>query len=307
VGFSAVSVAPRATIDPARVLRAIADWWDEDGARQLQRFEARTYPSGRLSIEADYLGRRTDSTVRADWLELFVLGATHTLGRTQSEQNRDFLDLSRRRGWLEVFSTQRGAFDAEAWMDVIRSYLDVQLESAEFFHWMRLFVPIFQLSYWLDEYVELFLDADRHFARPRASFDTFLSPAADPDRQGGGLSAPPLGRTLGIGANFVLRELARIGLLTNPHTLAHCFVPSRRVRTLMATLGCEGMLDNEPRSAQAKYISDFLVSHLGPNGATFGGAFDIPLSLVAMDETLQGRFLGAALDMDESDGDDVNP
>jgi hypothetical protein len=306
-GLGAATAAPPAVIDPTRALRAIADWWDENREQQIQRFEARTYPSGQLSIEPDFLGRRTDGAVRADWLELLVLGATHTLGRTQSAQNRDFLDLSRRRGWLEVFSTQRGDFDAEAWMAVIRSYLDVQLESAEFFHWMRLFVPIFQLSYWLDEYVELFLDADRHFARPRASFDMFLSPAADPARQGGGLTAPPLGRTLGIGANFVLRELARIGILTNPHTLAHCFVPSRRVRTLMAALGCEGMLDNEPRSAQAKYISDFLVTYLGPYGATFGGAFDIPLSIVAMDKMLQGRFLGVALDVDESDGDDLNP
>jgi hypothetical protein len=75
----------------------------------------------------------------------------------------------------------------------------------------------------------------------------------------------------------------------------------------MAALGCEGMLDNEPRSAQAKYISDFLVTYLGPYGATFGGAFDIPLSIVAMDKMLQGRFLGVALDVDESDGDDLNP
>ena len=40
-------------------------------------------------------------------------------------------------------------------------------------------------------------------------------------------------------------------------------------------------------------IHEHLVRYLGPDGARFGGAFDIPLLMVAEDPTLRRQFLQA--------------
>lgn len=285
---------PPSGIDPASALQAIANWWRENADEQLRLYEKSLYPDGEPRIDGAFLDSTLDPRVRSAWLELFILGATHTMGRTQEEQHREFLRLTRRKGWMDVFARRQQDFDASAWMNVVRSYLDEQIDQQTYFHWLRLFVPIFQLSWWLDEYVELFLGADRQLSAPGASFDTFLAPAAAPIHQGGGLSAPPLARTLGIGAHFVLREVARQGLVDDERTLIHCYVPFRRVRWLLARMGCPGMGDDEPRSAQSRYIADFIRNHLG-EGATFGRAFDIPLSIVALDQNLQEQLFDSIL------------
>ena len=59
--------------------------------------------------------------------------------------------------------------------------------------------------------------------------------------QGGGLDAPPVSRTLGIGTCFVVRELVRAKVTTNHLSFRHCYVPSGRVRRLMSLLGCHGL------------------------------------------------------------------
>jgi hypothetical protein len=232
---------------------------------------------------------------------LFVLGAVQTLGRAQPEQHRSFLQLCDQQGWLDVFALPRADFKAETWIGIVRDYLANQIQEQEFFHWLKLYVPVFQMSNWLDEYVELFISANRIL--PVMSFDEFLAPSSSATLQGGGISAPPLHRTLGIGANFVLREMARAGLVTNPQALRHCFVPGQRVRRFMEFLGCTGMAASEPRSQQSGYIADFLTEHLGLE-FTFNNSFDIPLAIVAGDRDLQHELFHASTSGSDDDTED---
>ena len=102
--------------------------------------------------------------------------------------------------------------------------------------------------------------------------------------QGGGISAPPVHRTLGIGACFVVRELLRLGVVSGdsaPHACA--YVPTKRLRDLFVRWGYPEF--DVPRAdvGLSKVIHRILVEHLGVEDARFQGAYDIPLQLVAYD------------------------
>jgi hypothetical protein len=271
------------------VLERIHEWWDEEPAEQIRAYEKRVYAGGkRLKLDHDVLRARADPSARGAWLELFMLGAFHTMGRQNHEQHRGFIDLCKQQQWMDVFALPREEFDAERWMGIVRDHLSGQIIGAPFRYWFRTFVPVFQLSYWLDDYIEIFATADRDL--PHQPIEEFLAPRSSPIYQGGQLP-PPLVQTLGIGANFVLRELARGGHIQHRHAIRHCFVPRRATRNLLAALGCDDL--DRPLPGASAVIAEFLREHLGGDRATFAGAFDIPLEIVATDSDLRGRLFGS--------------
>jgi hypothetical protein len=109
------------------------------------------------------------------------------------------------------------------------------------------------------------------------------------------VDAPPLGPVLGIGANLVLRELVRRGVLVNRRVYRYCFPPVQRLRDLLG--GRLGWKDADDPSnspwAQSRSIYEFLRQHA--TNPTFGGAFDLPLLTLAEDPRLQATVLGAVL------------
>jgi hypothetical protein len=128
--------------------------------------------------------------------------------------------------------------------------------------------------------------------RGDVSPDHIFNPRANPAFQGGGPDAAPISQVLGIGCCFVLRELAAANVVANPAVHPYCFVPSASVRWLVRMLGGPD-LDSVagPRSVQSVAIYEFLCDELGRDDATFDGAFDIPLQLLAYDSGLLQRVL----------------
>jgi hypothetical protein len=120
--------------------------------------------------------------------------------------------------------------------------------------------------------------------------------------QGGGIDAPPIDPVLGMGVCFVVRELVRTGVISNPNAHPHCFVPAKRVRNLMAAMGLTEIdVANGSKPVVSQQMYGFLNEHLGPEKATFGGSFDLPLLTVAEDRELQERFLGRELQTEDGD------
>lgn len=68
----------------------------------------------------------------------------HTIGRARPSQHREFIAKCEDEGWLELFTSSET--DSERWMSFVADYLERQIEEAEYFHWMRQFVGIFQMS-----------------------------------------------------------------------------------------------------------------------------------------------------------------
>ena len=101
-----------------------------------------------------------------------------------------------------------------------------------------------------------------------------------------------------------MRELVRGGALSSSSVYPLCYVASKRVRNLARRLGGD---ISEPGEASYEQISrqihSLLVKHLGATRATFGLAFDLPLSLLALkaNSDLQELYLDGALDDEDSD------
>jgi hypothetical protein len=288
-------------IDPGTVLGDIYDWWNEnrnrpqsqfDGRSFLEEYARRTYPFG----TPKNLASDNENERRVEWITVFLLALMHTIGRAQPDQHRQFIAKCGSEGWLDMFAAS--VPESERWMQFVSDYLDRQIDEAEYFHWMRQFVGIFQMSKYLDGYAELFLAIGR-IDRPFQLVEVIHSRSSSLF-QGGGVSVPPLSRVLGLGSCFVVRELIRLDVLNNPHAIRHAYVPVKRVRDVFQQLGCERLDLQVQRWDMARHLYRFIEDNLGPERATFMNDFDIPFQFIAEDEDLRHSFFHQDIG-DESD------
>ena len=126
-----------------------------------------------------------------------------------------------------------------------------------------------------------------------------LTSRVNPDQQGGGIAAPPLGRTLGKGSNFIVREAIRHGVVNGEYVNEHAFVPYRRVSQLLSEMGCEGADWSEMGLKASPNIFRFVCGNMEDAKETFCGDYDIPLRIVSQDRDLQEELLGRAMYFEE--------
>ena len=187
--------------------------------------------------------------------------------------------------------------DSRARIGVLDNYLDNQIDESPFYHWVRQFVSIYQITRSLPEYVGIFLDIDKH--DKDIDFDEILKPRAASTQAGGGWDAPPLTRALGIGACFVVRELVRTGILTSRRAHDHAYVGVGRVRNVFVRLGMSDLRGEGASYRHSSQIHRFLIDHLGPDRAHFDRCFDLPFLAIAENAELQKRFLDCQLPSEE--------
>ena len=286
--------------NPRVALERIHQWWEEHRIDAVKDYERRWYPQSRFPGLAADLDRQSAVEQRKGWMILLMLGAMHTIGRVRPEAHRGFLDLCEEKGWLDTFSSPTDQLDT--WMKVLIDYLDRNVADSPYLHWMGRFAGIFQLAHWLPDYVESYLAIGR--VKEPFELGGILNLRTSSLMQGSGRDAPPVTRTLGIGACFVIRELVRNGHLANNHAHRHCYVPTARVRGLLTRLGCPGLEDGYRSAGErikaSAMIHRYLVQHLGEPKSTFHGDFDLPF--VALSEPKyrpdRERILGSGVDED---------
>lgn len=275
--------------DSRHCLERIADWWDDHHEEEIARYERELY-RGRLPV-IDTAGDLTQRELRREWIRLLLLGGLHRLGRTRPSTHGTYLQLCERKGWLEIFATPHP--NRDAWARMIEEYLDQPSGDLPYYQWVSQFVTAYQLSRWLEHYAQGFLLLDQV---DLPSLQAVLSQRHFPGLQFTGLDAPSAVRALSLGANFVSRELVRLGVVAdNPVRHPFCFLPRRAVRQLVASIG--GPV-TERRDASYEVISrrihEFVAEHLGPERATFRRCFDLPLGIVAEREDLRDCLLGSS-------------
>jgi hypothetical protein len=283
----------RPVSDPKGALEKIWSWWSGHSAEFVTRYDQRTYPDGKPPrLDVSFSDR--DSLQRQSWLSLMMLASLQTMGRTNPEQHRNFLRRCAQRGWMEVFADP--LLPADGWIRVLEDYLGAQAYDIPFYNWVRQFVSIYQIARWLPEYVWSFLAIDKF--TQRFDLDRVTRPATNPDFAGGGPSAPPLTRALGIGACFVVRELVRTGVLKKDLAHEHAYVAIGRVRYVFARLGMAELQGEGASYRHSSQIHRFLLNHIGPDRAHFERCFDLPFLAIAEDADLQSRFLECQLPPD---------
>jgi hypothetical protein len=178
---------------------------------------------------------------------------------------------------------------------------------------VKLFVPIYQLSRWLDTYVTWARSMNR---REPFGLQQIFAPRVDARASGSGRDAPSGNRALGIGACFVARELCRLGVVTSPYAHEHCYVPSGRVRRLIETIAGERLFAADEMSPRGSIvIFRFLCKTFGEggedlarfrasgDGSTERCGFDLPLLALCENECLRREILGRDVPIpDETDG-----
>jgi hypothetical protein len=263
---------PILPLDPHKELPNIYEWWHTHREELLREYESRLYPDAIGAVRVDEFDPR-DINDRAQWLTLFLLGSFHTMGRVRPQQHRGFLELFWSKRWFQVFADPESL--AEDWIGVLEAYIEEQTDQPHYYEWVKQFVPIYHLARRLEDYREMFLEAQR-WPQP-FGLDLITSSRTSEMQQHGGPDAPPITRVLGIGACFVMRELVRHRVITSPFAYEHCYVPSRTVRTRLISLGCP--IYDSPRTEYSRIIHRFLVKHLGEERATFDLSFDLPFLL----------------------------
>lgn len=255
-------------LTPSIDLHAIHRWWAERGEVWLGKFDERLWPA---SVDRSAL--KAEPFDRTAWMTLFSLGVFRRYGRVTDQQHRGFLDFLNTRGWWQTICEADPELGAEAWLGILRAYGEERQTDTVFELWMDSFPRLYRVARWLNEYVHLFQTLD---GRELSFAKLLLSPASDPSLSGSGIDAPTLSGILRLGQHLVIRELLRADVLSSPVAKEMAFAPRSSVIELMSRLGYSDV-DN------SSGIFRVLVDELGEEGACFGGAYDIPLQLLATD------------------------
>jgi hypothetical protein len=262
-------------------LTKIHDWWGHNRERELQTFEGGErglYP--RFFDPEALRGTLGADEQRVAWFTLFAIGAFHTLGRTRDSQHLGFLQAAENGGWWRELAISRPSAEPEPWIARLNEWSEPRLASEAFRPWRNLIADLYAVARWLEEYQEVFLAMPHLVTRDgKLSFSGLLKPSAYAPLARLGVDAGSLDRAFGIGAPFVVRELTRFGVVSPASLLApYCWVPTRRVRELLCSLGWDGDVA-EGRADQSQSMYAFVRQALGSERADFHGDFCLPLQI----------------------------
>ena len=278
-----------------QALECIREWWRNHCVQQRQRHVEATYPPN-FSFSAL---RQTDPIDRTAWFTMFALACFQSLGRTQDEQHRSFIDHGWQDGWWPELAESQPPDSVEPWLDRLERWSDAEPLDQHAHAWRRTFVDLYTVARWLSKYEEIFRKfPDIVRERGPVSLIDLLRPSHSSALASLGTEAAPVDRTLGAGVNWMIRELTRNGLygcsdadLTAPY----CWMPTQRVRKLLVSLHAP-ITEASAKPDESRAIYGFITDHIGADCARFEGDFDLPLQVMTRSRYREalGRCLAAA-------------
>lgn len=259
---------------PEGTLEDVAKWWDEAGDEERRKYAPDAYPAG-------FRPERLRDGGRAEWFTMFALASFRSYGRTQETQHRGFINRAIAEGWWNDLANSRPPENMEPWLERLDRWSDAgqTLQDQKFSMWRESFVALYTVARWLDEYILVmrhFPDIVEEAERPVLLRDV-MNPTYSPSVRKLGVEAAPLARTVGMGINWMIRELVRSGFYERGGVMApYSWMPSRRARRFLETQGL-GIPDGNPDHSLS--IHEFVCGKLGSEVAEFHGDYDLPLQL----------------------------
>ncbi len=222
---------PPPPIEPAgaaRVLEAIHAWWMASGTGEREAYARRAYP------ESFSPSRLRESDDRSAWFTMFALACYQSLGRTQDEQHRGFIAPGISEGWWQDLARSRPPADVQPWLARLEHWSVPEALEQDFLLWKRTLVDLYTVARHLDTYIFVFRNLPRIIReRGPVSLRDAHKPTYWPVMAPTGLDAAPLDRSMGIGANWLLRELVCYGVYDSGDEdviAPYCWASTRRVR-----------------------------------------------------------------------------
>lgn len=278
-GYNLFSIADTSPIspppEPATVLAAIHAWWGAESTILRAKYAERTYP-------ADFSpSQLRDSQDRTTWFTMFALACFHSFGRVQDGQHKSFIDAGFREGWWQELSESRPPDEVQSWLERLERWSAPEQFDQQYLTWRRTFVDLYSVARWLDEYREITIKLPRIIEEHGViSLNGALQPSYWPPAMRLSIDAAPINRSLGIGMNWMIRELLRHGAYESCDErpmIPYVWAPSQRVRVLLDKLGAE--VGERADKEASRTICDFVTKHLGDD-RRFDGDFDLPLQLI---------------------------
>jgi len=250
------------------ILKKVYKEWSVRGDSWIREYEGSVYPHDKFPVSSEKDDDVQDNQkARENWLILLFLGATHTMGYFNDGSHRKFIELCQEKDWWKTFAKPSPQENSDEWIKIIDTYLKSTSDKMEYWHWMKNFVPIYQLSRYLKEYsIDIFCALNQQ-QKSLDSLDDILKTKSSDTFDSGGVSVPSLSKTLGMGAHFIIRELVRKEVICGDKVLQniypYCFVPTKKVRNIFSRLGCFKQDDIKKwDETHSKEIYKFLKSHL---------------------------------------------
>ena len=263
----------------------------------MARYEQKTYPSGFLGSlpwpSEDAWDAETEPTAQRRWLMLFIHASLVSLGFNTIGRDQSFSCFLVDKKWLDVLA--KASESPEDLLPALDQYLNGFVENTQFHFQMRQFIAFYAVAKNLETFLISLREAER--ADDATAFRMVFAPNANALFTGTGITAPPLKSMLGIGSCHLLRELYRVGRMTNPLGYPFAFTPIRKVRRLCRQLfgTPEGLTSNE-----AFQVLLDLGKRLDMD-PTFDRCFDLPFQFLAEEDALRVRVLNKEFEVESGD------
>lgn len=282
-------------IDTEAVLSNISKWWGKECNRKIVEYNKIAYPDG-LGLK-NIGDQEVTVECKSDWLKLLLLGSLHTIGRAKIEQHRGYLSTCIKSGMFDMGFSHKEREDR--WLNSMLEIIDSPNDNQQYYHWIGFTgVRFFQFNRWLDDYMSVFQDIDKH--KKPMTIETLMKPRSNPSYSGTGIEPPSVSRALGtVGIHFVLRELVRHEVIRNELIFSQCFVPSQKMKEMFK------YLSNGVDFKSSEDIMAFLTENMPGMDATFGKCFDIPFQMIIRDDELLHELVHADIDIEMEEEDDI--
>jgi hypothetical protein len=284
-------------MDAEEAFSLISAWWRKEKGKWVSRYEQKTYPSGFLGSlpwpSEDAWDAETEPTAQRRWLMLFIHASLVSLGFNTIGRDQSFSRFLVDKKWLDVLA--KASESPEDLLPALDQYLNGFVENTQFHFQMRQFIAFYAVAKNLETFLISLREAER--ADDATAFRMVFAPNANALFTGTGITAPPLKSMLGIGSCHLLRELYRVGRMTNPLGYPFAFTPIRKVRRLCRQLfgTPEGLTSNE-----AFQVLLDLGKRLDMD-PTFDRCFDLPFQFLAEEDALRVRVLNKEFEVESGD------
>lgn len=264
--------------DSDTILENIVEWWNETKDGHLTDHDKSLYAQPMpWTLMAEDFGLEQTET-RKGWLKLFYLGCCQTLAYSHDAANRNVVEWFENHGWWERLA-ENGGPKPECWTQLMEEYLQTAKVNERYRVWIQI-LPLYRFATKLADYVDLFRNAT--FIN---NLNDLLQPNSSNLLSGSGIDVAELKGTLGIGINFILRELTRHHVIepelsTAIHKFA--FVLPLRLRRLLNKIGAN--LDTQANPFNSERAHSFFSETLNDADCHFGMSFDIPFRVLLEDQ-----------------------
>lgn len=272
----------QAPSDEKSVLVGLYEWWEQNGRQSASLYDFHTWPTGSNPRKL------IDKTAEEDpegWFSFFALGVFFTIGRTSPQATRNFIKTAQSEGWWHEMSRVYWTGGHKAWSDRLDEIAMTDGRASGYPQWRRMLADLYVVARWLPEYVDVFTNLPRYVEQNGAiRLSNMWWPSAAPELQRRGTEGASLVQSLGIGANWMIREAVRSGFWGDAGKTMHPYgwVNNNRMGDFGQSLGWSLPDRGEGMDASIEVFDRFF-SVLGAR-ASFCGDLGLPIQLIMSDQ-----------------------